>query len=349
MSLTLTRRRFEDLAGTIPTIRWRGWLAGPIHARHAALGGDAGVLGAAAGPVQFLPDGGQFRDYARGSIYWSAATGAHGVWGQIRDKWRAMGAERSFLGYPTTDETATTDPHGAFNHFQSGSIYWSPATGPWSIKGAIRERWLALGAERSLLGFPTSDETDAADGRVRFSNFERGQIAWSPEAGAAVAGLTGLNDAQRNQGGLRPQHHGGSHGPWTTVRRRLQVNANMFIQDHENFGSNEHARRNAQNMAYLTSDVPGDVLTMVARMGGEIRVELSVEGQALLSGDVRVIVRAQLFEGTSEDTTDLDGTQEHTMLVPRDGVLNRNFRVTNTDEGDDDFAEISLAFWNVAA
>ena len=52
-----------------------------------------------------------------------------------------LGWERSFLGYPLTDETATPDGVGRYNHFQGGSIYWTPATGAHEVHGAIRGQW----------------------------------------------------------------------------------------------------------------------------------------------------------------------------------------------------------------
>jgi uncharacterized protein with LGFP repeats len=62
-----------------------------------------------------------------------------------------MGWERSFLGYPVTDETGTPDGIGRFNHFSNAaSIYWTPSTGAWSIHGAIRDKWASLaGSEAS--------------------------------------------------------------------------------------------------------------------------------------------------------------------------------------------------------
>jgi hypothetical protein len=79
------------------------------------------------------------------------------VIGAIRDKWLSLGGEGSFLGQPLTDELTTPDGVGRFNHFQGGSIYWTPNTGAFEVHGAIRDRWAELGWERSYLGYPTSD------------------------------------------------------------------------------------------------------------------------------------------------------------------------------------------------
>ena len=87
-----------------------------------------------------------FRNNA--SIYWHANVDrgiAHAVEGRIRDKWSSLGWERSLLGYPITDEITTPDKIGRFNHFQGGSIYWSPNTDAHQIGGAIKDKWAAQG------------------------------------------------------------------------------------------------------------------------------------------------------------------------------------------------------------
>ena len=87
------------------------------------------------------------------------SAGAFEVHGAIREKYLALGAEASILGYPRTDETATPDGIGRFNHFQGGSIYWTPGTFAHEVHGLIRDRWASLGWERNpQLGYPISDE-----------------------------------------------------------------------------------------------------------------------------------------------------------------------------------------------
>src|SRR5207302_49498 len=80
---------------------------------------------------------GRYNHFQGGSIYWTPGTGAHEVHGAIKDKWASMGWERSFLGYPVTDETGTPDGVGRYNHFQGGSIYWTPSIGAYEVHGAI--------------------------------------------------------------------------------------------------------------------------------------------------------------------------------------------------------------------
>jgi hypothetical protein len=89
----------------------------------------------------------------------ASSAGAFEVHGAILQRYLALGAEASILGYPRTDETATPDGIGRYNHFQGGSIYWTPDTSAHEVHGLIRDRWASLGWERNpQLGYPISNE-----------------------------------------------------------------------------------------------------------------------------------------------------------------------------------------------
>ena len=161
----------------------------PILAKYLALGGH-GVLGAPTVDTSLSSDGvGSYTHFANwSSIFSSPATGAHLVKGLIRDKYQALGWERSQLGYPTNDEDGTPDGVGRFNHFsKAASIYWTPATGAHAIYGEIRKKWAALGWEKGL-GYPTNDEDGTPDGIGRFNHFLKNgwyaSIYYTPGTGA---------------------------------------------------------------------------------------------------------------------------------------------------------------------
>ena len=156
-----------------------------IDEKYAGLGGSSGFLGKPTTNELTCPDGvGHYRHYEHGSIYWHPKTGAHEVHGLILAKWAHLHWERSFLGYPVTDETKTPDGKGRFNHFQGGSIYWHPKTGAHEVHGAIRSKWSYLGWEKSILGYPTTGETKTPDGIGRFNHFQHGSIYWKPSTSA---------------------------------------------------------------------------------------------------------------------------------------------------------------------
>jgi uncharacterized protein with LGFP repeats/glucose/arabinose dehydrogenase len=156
---------------------------GGIRERWRVLGSERSPLGYPTTGETGTPDGvGRFNHFTGGSIYWTPGTGAQEVYGGIRERWRELGWERSYLGYPMTGETGTPDGVGRFNHFTGGSIYWTPGTGAQEVYGGIRERWREFGWERSYLGYPTSGEYSTQDGRR--SDFQGGYITWSPGTGA---------------------------------------------------------------------------------------------------------------------------------------------------------------------
>ncbi|PPK97770.1 LGFP repeat-containing protein [Kineococcus xinjiangensis] len=154
---------------------------GAIRDRWASTGWENSPLGFPVNDEAMLPRG-AYNHFQGGSVYWSAATGAQVVRGVIRERWANQGWEGGWLGYPTTGEVPVRG--GAFNHFQGGSVYWSPTTGAHSVRGAIRDAWARQGWEAGRLGFPTSEEHDVPGGRRSW--FQRGEITWTPATGAVV-------------------------------------------------------------------------------------------------------------------------------------------------------------------
>ena|GEM_PF-4068417 len=82
----------------------------------------------------------------------------------------------------------TKDGIGRYRQFEHGAIYWTKQTGSHAVRGAIYAKWQEMGAETSLLGYPTSDEEIAPDygkhGDGRISHFQNGIISWTEQTGA---------------------------------------------------------------------------------------------------------------------------------------------------------------------
>jgi hypothetical protein len=140
-----------------------------------------GILGNPVSELEYGANNGFIKRYDGGAIFLSPKGIAHEVHGAIYQRYLSLNAEAGLLGYPETDETSTTLGTGRFNHFQGGSIYWSPRSGAWELHGAIRDKWFTLFADRSFLGFPTSNEEDFKGNEGRISHFENGTIifTWS--------------------------------------------------------------------------------------------------------------------------------------------------------------------------
>ncbi len=170
----------HEIIGAIRT-KWmqRGWerspVGYPLDAEQATFDGK-----------------GRSQRFQGGVISWHPETGAQMVQGVISARWVQIGAEH--YGYPITDEGATPDGRGRFNHFRAvhvsgkpeSSIYWHPDTGAHEVFGAIRGKWAQRGWERSPAGYPLDAEHPAFDGVGRSQRFQGGIVSWHPETGAQL-------------------------------------------------------------------------------------------------------------------------------------------------------------------
>lgn len=131
---------------------------------------------------------GRFNNFQGGTIIWKFNTSeAFAVYGLIYAKWATIDWDRGFYGFPVTDELGTPDGVGRFNHFEGGSIYWTPSTGSQLVYGEIRNAWAAQGWETGSLGYPITDElaTPGVPGG-RHNDFQGGTIFWTAQNGSRI-------------------------------------------------------------------------------------------------------------------------------------------------------------------
>jgi hypothetical protein len=152
-------------------------------------------LGTPTRPTQFLPRPNReivVQEFEHGVIINVEGFAAPAVvYGAIYARYHQLGGFDGFLGVPTQDERDAT--RGRFGAFEGGDIYWDPQSGAChEVHGAIRDRWLALGSESGLLGFPLSDEMPINSngtevGRQQMFSGQNGGAAaiyWSATTGA---------------------------------------------------------------------------------------------------------------------------------------------------------------------
>jgi uncharacterized protein with LGFP repeats len=158
-----------------------------------ASGGYSGTLGHPFGGDRCgLRNGGCFRIFERGWVYWSPATGAHVVSGTVLDRWASQGWEGGPLGYPVSDTTCGLADGGCYQHFQGGTVMSSPATGAWPLTGTLRDGWVRTGSEGGALGYPISAALCGLRDGGCLQRFAKGTLYSSPATGArAVIGPTG--------------------------------------------------------------------------------------------------------------------------------------------------------------
>jgi hypothetical protein len=101
---------------------------GAIAAKYAELSRDCGPLGAPVTDEGPSKGASRISLFESGAILWSAATGAHAVYGLIGALYRGMGYDATWLGLPTSDEKACERgcAGGRSSDFQNGHISWCP-------------------------------------------------------------------------------------------------------------------------------------------------------------------------------------------------------------------------------
>ena len=151
---------------------------GQIRSKWEALGWENSFLGFPLTDETSVAGGrGRANTFEGGAIAWTPTTGAHEVHGAIFARWAALGRENT-LGFPLTDECVTPDTRGRYNHFENGSIYWTPATGAHEVTGYIKDAWARGGWEQGPLGYPVGgpDQMRPSTSPTDFQDFEHGSL-----------------------------------------------------------------------------------------------------------------------------------------------------------------------------
>ena len=253
-------------------------------------------------------NGGRITEFQGGFVLWKTFTkDAFEVHGSIKDKWVTLGRENSFLGLPETDESTCPDGRGKFNHFEKGSIYWTPETGAHEVHGLIRQRWAKLGWERSSLGYPISDEKDMPGGRV--SHFQGGRIEWTKQKGAREI--------------VEPFKH-----------RRILIDGTIKVKDDEDSGPfpAEHEMEDIVVNLSVFIDRPRVAFPRVRiseETGGEIITRIHLDGEGLPGGMVRLSGFAEL-----DENDEVPEREEFSSIVLVPGTSSEIIVMLNTDAAD---------------
>jgi uncharacterized protein with LGFP repeats len=151
-------------------------------------GGVTGSLGWPTADTRSIV-GGKSSEFEHGTEFWSAATGAHWLAGDVLARYLAPGGGPEGLGFPVADQGPLLS--GAAAAFPKGSIYASPGTGAYITRGEARSAWWARGGASGPLGFPTADTStitglNGAAGEV--GRFSGGTLYWSRAGSGVLSG-----------------------------------------------------------------------------------------------------------------------------------------------------------------
>jgi hypothetical protein len=130
--------------------------------------------------------------------------------------------------------------------------------------------------------------------------------------------------------------------------RIAQIFIDFFGRDYETFGDDELLDPGPE---YFELELGPDKLINTKhrtyKWGGEMRLEYVITVRLLVNNTIDCQLQGTLFEGTSEDTGDLDGTGSLTFQSAVGATAGATLTITNTDEDDDDAGVLSISVKNV--
>ncbi len=190
-----------ELAGQLAGLEIPDDPASAINAARRAAGGPLGPLGAAQGAPYPIGADGLGQNFAGGKIFYSPATGANVVTGQVLAKYESVGGPQGDLGLPTSSEVdgglATESRMSSFAAKDQPVIFWTPDYGAVIVRGAMNAAWQKLGGATGSLGAPMADQTE--NGEVITQRFSGGVVSWdrskntfSTEPSNLASALAGL-------------------------------------------------------------------------------------------------------------------------------------------------------------
>ena len=150
----------------------------PVLSAWGAYGYQTGSMGYPRSGGVAGVGGSRHQIFEGGIAYWRPGGRVSFIHGSILNAWAAAGWERSWLGLPTSNETASTKG-GVFQRFEHGVGYWSPATGAQFVGEPVLSAWGAYGYQTGSMGYPRSGGV-AGVGGSRHQIFEGGIAYWRP-------------------------------------------------------------------------------------------------------------------------------------------------------------------------
>ncbi|OBF37817.1 hypothetical protein A5724_11240 [Mycobacterium sp. ACS1612] len=189
-----------ELAGQLADLQIPDDPTSAINAARRAAGGPLGPLGAAQGEPYKIGADGLGQNFAGGKIFYSPATGANVVTGQVLAKYESVGGPQGDLGLPTSSEEDGGLPNSRISTFSAKDepvIFWTPDYGAVIVRGPMNAAWQKLGGATGPLGAPVADQTGSGNATTqRFSggvvSWDRAKRSFSTEPANLASQLAGL-------------------------------------------------------------------------------------------------------------------------------------------------------------
>jgi hypothetical protein len=206
----LSRNVFQDRFFATEELRQRAIATEEINAKYERIRERLGEPISGDVTRDPIPMNAYYKEYENGTIYWTPQTCAHVMDMNIYTDWKRLNQQSGigvypYAGFPITDTLLLSDRVGKYNYFGldanslPGGILVSKGDG--AAKGIVPPifyKWERLGAERSVLKYPTSDYQYLTDygvfegGRIYYGRNYEGFALYSPIVDKYVA-MNGLS------------------------------------------------------------------------------------------------------------------------------------------------------------
>jgi len=131
--------------------------------------------------------------------------------------------------------------------------------------------------------------------------------------------------------------------------RKAQVLLDFWGRDDKS-GDDEFTDPGAEYFeVFLSPDTLSQSTSREYKWGGELRAKFTITFRLLVNNTIDVQIDGLLYEGTSEDTDDLDGLGTTTFQIPVYQTQAATLSITNTEEDDPDEGRLALSVRNERA
>ncbi len=233
------------------------------------------------------------------SIYWTSKTGAHGIWGDIRKRWIALKSEKSYLGYPTSDESNCPD-NGRVNSFEKGAIFWWSDTGALDINDVIVKY-------KGLYCFKETNEWSGSD--EPYAIFGVTSIFATKTFKTKVYGDVDAGETRTDNMEL---YKGKPNG----------IGLSIVLMEHDH-GSPEKARKEVQKVIQTKHNIGTIALGLIPVIGIGIAAIAGPAIQTLVPGTAKVVTDVLGFADDKLGTQILRFTAKEMILMARNSKTSK--------------------------
>jgi uncharacterized protein with LGFP repeats len=159
---------------------------GAVRDHWVGAGAEGGPIGYPVSDMACATSGRScWQSFQTAAITWgTGGAGTQTTSGAIRDYWAGAGAGDGAIGVPVQPMVCGLAGGGCKQEFQSGTTYWSSATGARAVAGAVRDAWLAAGGEGGPLRYPATELWCGFKNGGCGQQFQGGSVYFSPGTGA---------------------------------------------------------------------------------------------------------------------------------------------------------------------